>query len=374
MQHVKVLLSLLFLCHLAAAQSTLYPIEKKGKWGYMNQEGNIVLPFQYDYADEFSNGYAVVAVRNLPCLIDLTGKHIIDTGIYQLLGRFADGLLPAKTFDGSFLYINVQGKRVITLPSDIYEARKFSNGVAVVAKQQDMHETKFGRDVSTMGYLFAFIDSEGNFITEFIFDDADDMINNLARVRQGTKFGLINHKGAWVCKPAYGNIGSFSEDKAVVDVNGKYGFINTKGDVTIKPMFDYAYNFSNGLAGVWVKGKYGFIDASGTYRIKPQYEQIMPFAEGKAAIRKDGKWGFINTNGELILRNVFDNATVFSEGKCAVLVKKYWGFIDATGALIIPAEYDAVGSFFNGIADVVYRDLPLYVNDRGRLLPIMDKK
>jgi hypothetical protein len=34
-----------------------------------------------------------------------------------------------------------------------------------------------------------------------------------------------------------------------------------------------------------------------------------------------------------------------------------------------PIEFDNVGIFENGIAEVIYRDLNLYVNKRGELLP-----
>lgn len=356
------------------AQTNFYPVEIKNKWTYMNGEGRIILPAVYDYADEFYEGMAVVAVRNLPCVINEKGKRIIDTGLYQNIGHFSQGLASAMDFAGRRFYLNNTGQKVITLPEDIYEARTFNEGVAVVSKKMDEHITKFGRDISTLGYRFAYINQKGELITDFIFEDADDMVNGYARFRQGTKFGLLNATGKIVVEPTFDNIGNFNNGLAVVAVNGKYGYINTEGTLVIKAQFEYAYDFTEGLAGVWEKGKYGFINTAGEPVIAPTYEQIKPFAEGKAAVMKDGKWGFINTRGDWVLRNVFDNAAVFSEGRCAVMVKRNWGFIDATGALVIPAEYDAVGSFKNGIADVVYRDLNLYVNNRGQLLPILEKK
>lgn len=356
------------------AQGKLYPVEMKNKWGYMNTEGKMMLPFEYDYADEFQEGLAVVAVKNMPCIINTSGTRIIDTGLFQFISPFNEGLAAAREFDGAQFYINTQGTKIISLPPYIYEARKFNNGVAVVSKKLDKHELKFGRDIATLDYRFGLMDKSGAMITDFIFEDADDMLGEVTRVRQRFTFGLVNARGEWVAKPIYANIGSFNEGKAVVDFNGKYGYINTQGKMVIKPTFPYAYSFSEGLAGVYIKNKYGFIDSSGTIKIPATYEQIKPFSEGLAAVMKDGKWGFINTSGEWVLRNVFDNVSVFSEGKCAVLVKKYWGFIDKQGNMAIPAEYDAVGSFYEGIADVVYRDINLYINQRGVLLPILKKE
>lgn len=358
----------------AIAQRKYYPVEMKNKWGYMNAEGSITLPATFDYADEFYDGLAVVAVRNLPCVINEKGIRIIDTGLYQNISHFSQGLAAAMDFSGRKFYVNTKGQKVITLPEDIYESRTFSEGIAVVSKKLDEHVTKFGRDISTLGYRFAYINMKGEFITEFVFEDADDIVNGFARFRQGTKFGLVNAKGEVVVKANFNNIGNFNEGFAAVDVGGKYGYINTEGLLVIKPIFEYAYDFTEGMAGVWEKGKYGFINTTGAIVIAPTFDQIKPFAEGKAAAMKDGKWGFINKEGTWVLRNVFDNAAVFSEGRCAVMVKRGWGFIDATGVLVIPAEFDAVGSFHDGIADIVYRDINLYINLQGQLLPILDKK
>lgn len=361
------------ICLSTMAQAQLFPFELKGKWGYMDAEGEIKMKPIFDYADDFCEGKAVVALRNLPCVINLKQQRIVDTGIYQYISRFSEGLAAATYFNGQKCYIDSLGSTRIHLDSGIYEARPFSNGIAVVSKKMDEHQTKFGRDITTLGYKFAFIDLTGKYVTGFDYDDADDANAGIAKVRVGNKIGLINTKGDWVAKPSFFAIGFFSDSLALADQNGKYGYINTKGEWVIEPRFDFAYTFTEGLAGASQKGKWGYINTAGEWVVPPTFEAVKPFAEAKAAVMKDGKWGFINKQGEWVIRNVFDNTGVFSENKCAVLVKRYWGFIDAQGRLVIPAEYDAAGSFHSGVADVVYKDLNLFINTQGRLLPIIQK-
>jgi hypothetical protein len=368
----SLIFSLLFVSFQSIAQ-VLFPIEIKGKWGYMDTDGELVMPAIYDYADDFAGEYAVVAKKNQPCIINKSGKTIIDTGFYQFISPVSEGLAAVRDYANHKFYINMVGTKLITVNDSIYEVRKFKNGLAVVSTQIDIHETKFGRDISTLGYRFGYMDTTGKMVTGFIFDDADDMRDGIAKVRQGSTFGLINAKGEWIIQPTYTSIGYFNEGKATVEMAGKFGYINAKGVLIIPISFDYAYDFTQGLAGVWVGGKYGYINESGALMIPAIFDQIKPFAEGKAAILKDGKWGFIDQTGTLVLKNVFDNASVFSEGKCAVLLKRYWGFIDARGALIIPAEFDAVGSFENGVADVVYHDINIYINAQGTILPMLKK-
>src|ERR1041385_359923 len=44
----------------AEAVNTLYPVRVDGKWGYIDNTGQLVIQPQYALADEFSNGLAMV--------------------------------------------------------------------------------------------------------------------------------------------------------------------------------------------------------------------------------------------------------------------------------------------------------------------------
>lgn len=362
---------LLLLAFQAFAQSNLFPIEIKGKWGYMDAKGKMQIPAQFDYADDFREGFAVVALNRMPCVIDAKGARMVDTGLYQTIGPVSEGLCAATDYQWKRYYLNTKGEVVITLPAEVYEARPFYNGVAVLSKAVDIHETKYGRDIATFGYLFGFIDKTGKMLTEFVYEDADDMQSGLSRVKKGTKFGLVNQQGVEVLPPTYQNIGLFNEGKAVVDAGGKYGYINDKAEVIIKPQYEFAYPFSDGMAGVWVKGKYGFINEAGELKVAAQFDAIKPFSEGKAAAKKENKWGFIDRTGTWVIRNVFDDAGIFSEDLCPILYKRKWGYIDAVGKVIIPTEFDAAGAFNKGVADVMYHGISVYINRQGQILPIL---
>lgn len=66
----------------------LVPVKRGGLWGYANGKLQLAIPFQYDYASEFSEGgIAYVRTGKSKCVIDQKGKVIYrDSGIgYQAL-------------------------------------------------------------------------------------------------------------------------------------------------------------------------------------------------------------------------------------------------------------------------------------------------
>jgi len=368
----KYLLLCIFLCaciHMRAQQ--LFPVEIKGKFGYMNNEGKMIIPAVYDYADDFSEGHAVVALNRMPCLINMENKRIIDTGLYQNIGMLSEGLISVSDFKRNRYYVNLNNEFVIQLPDNTYEARNFHDGYAVISRQVEYHEIKFGKDVGTVIYVFAYIDKNGKQVSTIEYEDADDFFNGFARVKKNGRFGLVNTRMQEVIPTRFERVGDVSQNRIVVSENNKFGAMDTTGRWAIKPSYELLFPATDGMMGFMQKNLFGFIDLNGTEKVPAVYPSIKPFAEGKAAVLKDGKWGFINASNEWVLRNVFDDASVFSEGMCAVLYKRQWGFIDATGKVAVPAQFDAVGSFSNGVADVVYRDIPLYINKRGEFLPIL---
>lgn len=363
-------IALLFTTVFVQAQSVgLFPVQIKNKWGYTNAQGKLAIAANYDYAEYFYEGRAVVAINNQPCVINANNQIVVDTGLYSQISRFSEGLAKATTYKGVQMFIDANGNKVFTLDASFYDARLFKNGLSSVAKKVDLHEMKFNNDIVNLGYKFGFINKQGIEVIPCTLDDADDFDNGLARYREGTKFGLMDTNGNVVVKPMYGVMGRFCEDVAIVSVDGKFGFIGKSGAELIKPTYQYAYDFSEGLAGVRTENKFGYINRTGQMIIAAQYEAIRPFSGGLAAVKLNGKWGFINEKGKLVLRHVFDDATLFVDGRCPVMVKRKWGFIDETGMLVIPAEFDAVGTFNDGVAEVMIGQVNVFVNKAGMVLP-----
>lgn len=362
------LVAFLSLSPILSAQS-LYPILKKDKWGYMDGEGNMKIDFKYDLAQNFNEGYASAALGNMPCLIDVNENRVIDTGIYQFIGTYSEGLVPVMDYKYRRYYLDNKGKVVITLPKEIYDSRSFYNGLARVGKKIDIVQNKFGFDISNLGYKFGYMRKDGSMATEFIFDDGDDFENGYARFLQGQRFGVLNQDAQIVLAPTYEFISSFNEGLAVVNKMGKFGYINTKGELVLEATYTYAKEFNEGLAAVEVEGKFGFIDTSGKLVIPALYDDVRPFAEGRAGVLFQGKWAFVDGKGNYIYQPYFEEVTYFNEGICSVKLKGKWGAIDKDGRILVPFEFQNIGIFEDGLAEVLFKSINLYVNRKGEILP-----
>ena len=104
-------------------------VMKDGKHGYINLKNETVIPFTFDFADDFKNGMARVQKGGKFGWIDLSGKEVI-TLQYANAYNFADGLAPVKTAEGNWGYINPQGNFV--LEPKYSDAKAFNNGEALV--------------------------------------------------------------------------------------------------------------------------------------------------------------------------------------------------------------------------------------------------
>lgn len=54
----------------------LYPVQVKGKWGFIDEAGKLVVEMKYDESYDFSEGVAMIRIAEKRGYIDKTGKII----------------------------------------------------------------------------------------------------------------------------------------------------------------------------------------------------------------------------------------------------------------------------------------------------------
>ena len=334
----------------------LIPVKNAEKWGYVDLTGKWVINPQFDYADYFVDGIAVI--RNAEGkygYINEKGEFVI-TPQYKYANPFSEGLAVVVSEGGAPKYIDTKGEIKFELAT-AQEAGSFHDGLAMVKDA----EGKWG-----------FVDKEGNMKINYQFDMVLDFTEGLAAVmKQKTKdsvtfeqeWGYINKEGEMVINLQYKSASMFFNGMAVVSSDLKtWGYINTKGEFVINPQYDYAQPFGKTLAAVKQGETWGFIDKEGKFVVNPQFDNTRGCIGKLFAIRSAEKWGYVDETGKIIINAQFDKASAFIGEMAIVKTNDKYGFIDATGKYLVNPQFEDVndnGAHYANLgvyADVVPTD------------------
>lgn len=193
---------------------------KNGKLGYVNETGKKVIDFQYDYAEEFQNGLAMVRV------------------------------------DGKNGYINCSGIQVIKAIFD--DASSFQDGTAKV----------------TINQKAGIIDLYGNFIVEPQYEYIGQFIDGYARVKKENYYGLIDQNGNLLRDEMFLFCDDFHDgfvmvqapnrDSTVIMDNDQVtAYLDKKGVILGDHLLSSGTSFENGSAKVAFNGEVYYLDSEG---------------------------------------------------------------------------------------------------------------
>lgn len=206
-------------------------VYENGKYGFKDGKGNVVIPYQFDYAYNFSDGMAIV--------LDEIGR----------LG-----------------YINTKGELAIPYQFDTMAE---SDG-------NDFHEGLCAVVVDGSHEWLSYIDKTGKLAFDGVFSMAGDFNDGLAAVMtagEDYRSGYIDHSGKMVIELSDGWWGrKFMDGVAQIQKYDSCYIINKSGERLFKVNDEIVYTgndirYSEGLAVVYGKGKYekkcGFMDKTG---------------------------------------------------------------------------------------------------------------
>ena len=241
---------------LAPVAYMLCSIEDKLRWGYVDKENNLVVPYVFDDADVFEScGLARVKVGDKFGIIDSNGNKVLsaeyDSVQIEGISNNNPGLIKK---DEKYGFVNARGE-IIVAPQ--YEmANSFSEGMAVCRE----------------GERFIIIDYEGKHLADLVFDKAKYFSEGLLPVACKSKstddqylWGFCDNEGCEVIACEYEDVLPFSEGYASACFCGKWGFIDHENQVVIPFQYDnvgdieqaggYFGQFAEGIAGAVVDGR-----------------------------------------------------------------------------------------------------------------------
>jgi len=310
----------------------LAPVMKDGKWGYIDTDNNVVIPFIYDVAYGFSEGLAIVGTiyqelvsGNDELYIDYT----YSIGSIDKNGNYTQFYAPSYYTDEMeelVLYSNYVNNN--------YEYQYYNGYCLINGMLYDID----GKAIDLEGVYPYFTPTEGTIV------GAKEAIYGMYYFR------ILND--------------DFQLEQIGSDDFETY---------TARP-------FNQGLAPFYIvdweteTGAWGFIDKTGKIVIPAQYPDIMvtnQFTEFKVfgetgmatAMNQDGKWGMIDKTGKVVIPFKYDAMHMYSEGLVAFCLDGKYGYLDHNGKVAIENKYKAATPFNNGLA-LVHDGEKAYLIDR----------
>jgi hypothetical protein len=319
----------------------LIPIENKlGKWGFMNQKGQLVITPQWGSVLDFQEGLA--RVSNFDSTHHITKCGFINTNgqiviplQWEYASSFCEGMAVIMT-NGLCGFINQSGEVVIAPQWNA--CQPFRNGFALAMKESPM---------GSFQYKFGIIDRSGKIISEPQFTGF--MLGRAVVVFLHDKKGIIDKTGhvaggLWWDSVKFSPMQSAVDgrDTIKIEKEKKFGLVDINGKIVVQPLWEDIGFSEAGFTPVKQNGKWGLLDGSGKLVIQPQWEAVNypAMTEKIITAKENGKWGLFNMMGEVIAKPEWDTISGFSEGLAAVQAGNKWGLIDQSGKTICPPKWD----------------------------------
>ena len=358
----------------------LAPVKKDGKWGYIDLKNKTVVPFEYDYACFFYEGYAIV------------GKF--DTRPYEHWDYEKDA------------YVTVHSKVIVIGRIDTSGNYKPLRGynydweTGSLTKQDLYYDADWFSFTRQFYYYGGWVN-----INNRVFDTNGDQFETIDIERYAARFAptealvaawdLYDFMDGAVYLDLKGNVVLNLTGQRYFDANNKQisGNDIDWDQIRYRTYISGIRPFNQGLAAVWEATfdhstyesteKFGFINKSGKWVIPPQFDSFYVndiygryqiFADnGLASVSKEGRYGAIDINGRTVVPFKYDVLWPFSEGLAAFELGGRYGYVDATGKELIPAKFVAATGFSNGFAIAGDGTKGILIDRKGNPIPGADK-
>lgn len=381
------------------ADNGLAAVKKDGKWGYIDTEGNVVIPFQYERAFIFSEGLAIVfpsAVEETYGLGDEAWTDVYYTvGVIDEEGTLTRFEYPSAEWDPERhayvdamepvkIYRERQGLHQDWLDGQTTDSLFFHNGFVMLPNEgradlMDVYTADGSMWAGTaeaglyaLGaadeglipvvqdstWAIGWADLSGNIVKSFSYEDWE----YFGPETEYTGTDLLGQEYTYVLQSyrCISSVRPFNQNLAPVwqaawdvqtgETTYLVGFINTDFEWAVEPQF----------TNYWYNGVYSIHRLFGT--------------TGLAMVEKDGKWGAVNRAGDTVIPFQYEALQNVSNGLIAFKLNGKFGYMDAaTYAVAIPAQFDNATSFSSMGLAVVYDGSGAYLIDKkGKAIPGTD--
>lgn len=334
-----------------------------GLCGAVNRDGTVAVLPRYDWVGTFSDNRAAVRLGGLYGFVDETGREIVKPQ-YRIADDYKFGFAQIDV-DGKSGLIDRDGKMVIepkygfieAISPDrfrVSEVRQLGGTIGGddFSGMRRIKLTEFGIGFSPRDNAAGVIDISGQWIepigaSSFGFDKDDPSIR---WVQRDKLWGLARTDGTWLIEPKFEQADSLSDDLARVKLDGKFGFIDRTGHFAIEPVFHKAWRFEpGGRTSAERDGVFGVIDKTGLWIFQTNYQQInlaVVYGKGLSVetvfgwqFKQNDRWGLLDRDGRVVLDADFDQSIQrCADGRLVAYKDEEWLYFKENGSPLQPPD------------------------------------
>lgn len=253
-------------------------------YGYANSKGEIEIELKYSSASDFSNGTAVVELDNKKGILDINGNIVVpfENDWIENFNEFGHARARKDSVYG--IYNRQSG---MLMPFEFQNIGEFSDSMAMLVK----------------GDQFGYLNSMGEIVIPIQFEFSQEFLvwgkfnNGTAKVMNKGKVGIIDKTGNKLFPSIFEDVGQYSANSwTAVKKNGSWGYSDNKLKLMVPYKYDYAYTYQYGFGKVNKNNLWGLLDQNAKQVLDIKYEQIEWVNDSLLKVKVGGKWALLNTN------------------------------------------------------------------------------
>ena len=369
--------------------------DETGKWGYMDEHGNVVVDCKYDEAYDFSEeGYATVGAKKTEYMysdnvhygvIDSRGTEVVLCQNTYVGSDYIDrfGYCPIEQYDDWYeIYYdgvaNTDGTTMINHDYNIFEnigdsklfIAYYSNAEVPlygvinelyewilepqyyglqVFKDEDGEPIKINGEYCLIAItddsVTGLIDINGNIVLPFNYNNIENNCNidHIRITDRSDHIGVINSSFQFVHDCVFDYMSAFNANgKAFAQQDDYTYLIDADGGVNELGYRIWGYADQNGFFCAWLEdeGKYGVMDEIGSWIIQPKYNDTSVYSN-YITVNNDDQNYLLNLDGDMISSEyTYYEIGAGIQDAIPVYDGSYYGVIDKNGNEVVECYYD----------------------------------
>lgn len=262
------------------SSSILYPVEIAmvggDYYGYINKEGEWIVPPGYTTAYPFTAGLGVVEQDGKYGIINSKGKEVLKP-TYESISPYQEKRASFEVAEGMGV-LNEKGKAIT---SKYYQyIGSYTEGLAVVSENKGSDQT-----------LYGYIGLDGKEVISPQYLQAEDFIGDQALVKKAdSSYALINKKGETITTFKENYVYGYNDNAVIFNkkTGDKVGYMDGQGKVIIPTKYNSGEVFHEGVAivstGEYFWGEKSLIDKVDKAIYPNVYNDMIYLGEGRVAL------------------------------------------------------------------------------------------